>query len=316
MASFLVLGCGVVGLTTGITLLRAGHRVTIWARDLPPNTTSNQAAALWFPYLAEPYERVAPWAKFTLDFYKRELVPDAASGCALLTVRDLYDRPVEMPWWGSAVHGYRRLEAGELPAGYTDGFETESVGIDTSVHMDYLVAWFRKLGGEIVQKEISSLNEATKANPIVVNCTGLGSRELAGDGSLHPVRGQTVKIRHTGYKLGILDDEGPNSLGYVIPRTRDIVLGGTAQANDTDLSIRAEDREDILQKARALAPDLGDFEIVSEGVGLRPKRHAVRLEAEQIEGATVIHNYGHGGAGFTLCWGCAEEVKARMMDEG
>jgi D-amino-acid oxidase len=312
MTSILVLGCGVVGLTTGITLQRAGHRVTIWARDLPPNTTSNQAAALWFPYLAEPYERVAPWAKFTLDFYKRELVPDAASGCALLNVRDLYDREVEAPWWASAVHSYRRLEPGEPPAGYSDGFETESVGIDTSVHMDYLVAWFRKLGGEIVQKEVGSLAEAANASSVVVNCTGLGSRELAGDNSLHPVRGQTVKVRHTGYKLGLLDDVGPNSLGYVIPRTRDIVLGGTAQADDWDLSIRPADREDILQKARALAPDLGEIEIVSEGVGLRPKRHAVRLEAQQIEGATVIHNYGHGGAGFTLGWGCAEEIREQV----
>jgi D-amino-acid oxidase len=312
MASVLVLGCGVVGLTTGITLLRSGHRVTIWARDLPPNTTSNQAAALWFPYLAEPRERVDPWAKYTLEFYKRELVPDPTSGVALLTVHDLYDRQVETPWWAAAVHGYRRLGASELPAGYADGFETESVGIDTSVHMGYLVAWFRKLGGEIVQKEINSLAEAAQASPIVVNCTGLGSRDLASDSSLHPVRGQTVKIRHNGFKLGILDDDGPNSLGYVIPRTHDIVLGGTAQADDWDLSIRASDREDILRKARSLAPGPGEFEIVSEGVGLRPKRYAVRLESERIEGATVIHNYGHGGAGFTLCWGCAEEIREQL----
>jgi D-amino-acid oxidase len=164
------------------------------------------------------------------------------------------------------------------------------------------------LGGKIEQKEIRDLNEAAGASSVVVNCTGLGSRELANDTSLHPVRGQTVKIRHTGYKFGILDDEGPHALGYVIPRTRDIVLGGTAQANDWDTSIRASDREDILRKAHAMAPELGEIEIVSEGVGLRPKRPTVRLEAERIESATVIHNYGHGGAGFTLSWGCAKEV--------
>lgn len=309
MPSILVLGCGVSGLTTGITLLRAGHTVTIWARDLPPNTTSNQAAALWFPYLAEPRERVDPWAKFTLAYLKRELVPDPASGCALLTVHDLYDRPVETPWWAAAVESYARVPKEQLPPGYVDGFETESVGIDTSVYMDYLVAKFRELGGDIVQKEVSSLEEAAMASRIVVNCTGLGSIQLANDTSLHPVRGQTVKIRHNGFTLGILDDEGPNSLGYVIPRTRDIVLGGTAQADDWDLSIRPADREDILRKARAMAPGLGEIEIVSEGVGLRPKRHAVRLEAEQMDGTTVVHNYGHGGAGFTLSWGCAEEVR-------
>jgi D-amino-acid oxidase len=313
--NILILGCGVSGLSCGIRLLQAGQRVTIWARDLPPNTTSNQAAAVWFPYLAQPMERVGPWAKRSFDIFKRDLVPDAASGCALTTVHDLYDHAVETPWWAAAVDGYERLKAADLPAGYVDGFAVESVVIDTSVYMDYLVAWFKRAGGLIVQKAIADLSEATAESNLVINCTGLGSRELCKDETLYPVRGQTIKVKLNGFRTSILDDEGPNALGYIIPRSRDIVLGGTAQANDWSTEIRAEDRADILRKAANLNPRFAQVEILYEGAGLRPTRPSVRLEAERngdasLNGdATVIHNYGHGGAGFTLSWGCAEEVR-------
>jgi len=306
--AILVLGCGVSGLSTGITLLRAGHPVTIWAKELPPNTTSDQAAAIWFPYLAAPREKVDPWAKHTLAFFREHLVPNPASGCSLIMVRDLYAKPIEIPWWAGAVSGYSRLAAADLPPDYLDGFEVESVVIDTSVYMDYLVAWFRRLGGEIEQKEVRDIGEAFKFSDVVVNCTGLGSRDLFGDESVYPVRGQVVKVRPNGANIALLDDEGSNGLAYVIPRTNDIVLGGTAQANDWELAPRAADREDILRKAAALDARFAQVEILSEGVGLRPARPAVRLEAERVGNATVIHNCGHGGAGFTLSWGCAEQV--------
>jgi D-amino-acid oxidase len=309
----LVIGCGVSGLSSGIRLLEAGHAVTIWARELPPNTTSNQAAALWFPYLAKPLERVGPWAKASLEYFQRRLVPDAASGCQLTRVQDLYDHEVETPWWAGAVVGYRRLAASEMPPGYADGFETESVVIDTSVYMDYLVAWFRRLGGVIVQREVASIEEAINESELIVNCAGLGSRQLFGDQSVYPVRGQTVKVRPNGVTHSILDDEGPNGLGYIIPRSADIVLGGTAQENDWDLYVRESDQAEILRKAANLHAGFASVQVVGAGVGLRPVRPQVRLEVEQVHGATVVHNYGHGGAGFTLSWGCAEEVAGLVI---
>lgn len=311
----LVLGCGVSGLSTGITLLRADYPVTIWAQDLPPNTTSNQAAAIWFPYLAKPREKVDPWAKFTLGFFREHLVPEPASGCAPITVHDLYDKQVETPWWAGAVESYSRLDPSKLPKGYVDGFEVESVVIDTSIYIGYLVTWFLSLGGKIEQREIKDIGEALEFSEVVVNCTGLGSRTLFSDESVYPVRGQTVKVRPNGAKLALLDDEGPNSLAYIIPRSKDIVLGGTAQENDWELTPRAADREEVLRKAAALDARFAQVEILSEGVGLRPARSVVRLEAEHMDSGVVIHNYGHGGAGFTLSWGCAEEVKRLLNDE-
>jgi D-amino-acid oxidase len=306
--SVLVLGAGVSGLSSSILLLKAGHPVTIWARDLPPNTTSNKAAAIWWPYLCYPREKAIPWARHSLHFFKEHLVPVAESGCAITTVRDLYERKVGEPWWAEAVDRWQRLDPAKLPKGYVDGYEVETIVIDTSVYMEYLVNWFQKLGGELIQKEVKDISEAFEATNLVINCTGLGSRELFNDQSVHPVRGQVVRVRPNGFKDAIFDDEGRNALAYIIPRSNDVVLGGTSQPNDWDLNIRAEDREAILRKAADLAPEFANVEIVSEGVGLRPARDAVRLETEQIGESTVIHNYGHGGAGFTLSWGCAEEV--------
>lgn len=309
MNYILVLGAGVSGLSCGIRLLQSGHSVRIWAKDLPPNTTSNQAAAIWWPYLCYPREKAIPWARHSLHFFKEHLVPAAESGCAITTVRDLYESKVGEPWWAEAPDRWRRLNPAKLSPGYLDGYEVETIVIDTSVYMEYLVNWFQTLGGELVHKEVKNIQEAFEASNLVINCTGLGSRELFNDKSVHPVRGQVVRVRPNGFKDAIFDDEGRNAPAYIIPRSKDIVLGGTSQPDDWDLNIRAEDREAILRKATDLAPEFADVEIVSEGVGLRPARDAVRLETEQFGENTVIHNYGHGGAGFTLSWGCAEEVE-------
>ncbi len=115
-------------------------------------------------------------------------------------------------------------------------------------------------------------------------------------------------MRPNGAARSLVDDEGHNQLAHIFPRSRDIVLGGTAQPNAWDLSPQDADRAEILGKAALLDPLFNEVEILSEAVGLRPARPTVRLELEKTGDQTVVHNYGHGGAGFTLSWGCAEEV--------
>ena len=80
------------------------------------------------------------------------------------------------------------------------------------------------------------------------------------------------------------------------------------RVGDWELGIRDEDNDLILEKVQAIWPDLDRDRIVGGAVGLRPSRTEVRLEEERIGGVRVIHNYGHGGAGVTLSWGCADEV--------
>lgn len=306
--NILVLGAGVSGLSSGILLLKTGYNVHIWAKDFPPNTTSNIAAAFWYPYLAKPVDKVTKWSGFTLKYLKDDLISDPATGCVTRTVHEFFDHKVDDPTWRSAVESFRRLEPNEIPEGYVDGYATEAALMDTSLYMDWLMNEYQRLGGTLKQKAISSLDEALADHDIVINCTGLGARELCNDEKLHPVRGQVVKVKPTGFELVVNDDYGPNGLCYIVPRINDVVLGGTEQENDWNLEVNEQDTQNILRKAKFFSSSFNNPEITEVRVGLRPVRDEVRVEVEPFGDKNVIHNYGHGGAGFTLSWGCANEV--------
>src|SRR3989338_1781456 len=304
----LVLGAGVSGLSCGILLLRQGYKVTIWAKDLSPNTTSDKAAAHWYPYLSEPKDKVTRLAKFTLEYLKNNFIADPKSGCMIRKTTEIFTHQAADPWWKEATHNFRRLPSKDLPEGYTDGYQFDGILSDTSIYMNYLVEMLQDLGGNIVQKTISNIDQALNKFDIIVNCTGLASRELFNDNLLYPVRAQVIKIKPNGFDEVIVDDEGPNGLCYIIHRINDIVLGGTHQKNDWNLEVDPKDTEDILRKAGNINPQFKNVEIISEVVGLRPVRDEIRVEIEKFGDKTVVHNYGHGGSGFTLSWGCAQEV--------
>ena len=94
-----------------------------------------------------------------------------------------------------------------------------------------------------------------------------------------------------------------------MPRSNDCVLGGTADEGDWNTEPNPETAEGILRRCTALEPRLAGAEILEHRVGLRPGRPEVRLESETLaDGTPCVHNYGHGGSGVTLSWGCAEEA--------
>lgn len=309
-----VIGSGVIGLTTGIRLLEAGHRVTIIARDLPPHTTSDVAAAVWFPYRARPLDRVLAWSRASLDVYY-QLAENPATGVALTTFVDLFTEPAPDPWWRGAVRCFWRPSPEALPAGYVDGHAAEVALVETPVFMAWLAGRFRALGGVVEQRTVAGLGEARGGARLVVNCAGLGARELAGDARVHPVRGQIVRVRRPpGVTTAYFDEHGPHALAYVIPRRDDVIVGGTAEVDDWNTAVDSRTAEIILAKGARLVPALAGAEVLAHRVGLRPGRDAVRLESEDTADGRVIHNYGHGGAGFTLAWGCADEVVALAGD--
>jgi len=308
----LVLGCGVSGLTSGIALQRAGHRVTIWAKALPPDTTSNVAAAVWYPYKAYPIERVTAWGAAAYRAF-RDLARVAGAGVTMAEALDVRDTPSDDdPWWAGAVDGFRHARPGELPLGYVDGYVFAAPVMDMSIYLDYLMREFSSGGGTITQRAVARLDDVPAAYPLVVNCTGLGARELCGDTDLHPSRGQVARVRDNGFRRVLLDDVGPNKVAYIVPRIHDIVLGGVDEEGNESATVDPRQTADILRRCANLAPAFAGLtpgDVVSVACGLRPLRSSVRLEAEHLgAGRVVIHNYGHGGAGVTLSWGCAQEV--------
>jgi len=308
-----LIGCGVIGLTCGIRLLEQGHTVTIFAKDLPPHTTSNWAAAIWFPYKAYPEDKVLAWSKISYDeCYK--LADDPQAGIRDTILLQVFGEKTADPWWLEAVRNFRRPTAAELPAGFADGYIVTVPVIDTRVHMAYLVNRFQQLGGQINQIEITDLDELDAPDNLIINCAGLGSRQLVNDEAVYPIRGQIVRVKSATARNSYLSNYSATAATYVIPRLEDVILGGTAVPHDWNEEPNPETAAAILANAHQLAPELGDIEILEHGVGLRPGRHEVRLEEEvRPNGRVIIHNYGHGGAGFTLSWGCAAEVVDRVQ---
>jgi D-amino-acid oxidase len=304
-----IIGCGVSGLTCGIRLLESGFPVQIFARDLPPHTTSDTAAAVWYPYKAYPEERVLSWGRTSVDVFYN-LMPVQESGIQTVILNEFFDQPVPDPWWKNAVRHFARHSADNLPPGYQDGYSVEAPLIETPVYMRYLQTRFHQLGGQIHQRTIAKLSELYDENRIIVNCSGVGARELADDSEVYPIRGQIIRAgKVPGIEQCFFDESGHLALTYIIPRSKDIILGGTAEENNFSLEVDPQISSQILQKCRQLAPAFETAEILEHLVGLRPGRKEVRLELEQIsESCAIIHNYGHGGAGFTLSWGCAKEV--------
>lgn len=301
MRSVLVIGAGVVGLAAAIRLREAGWAADITAREAPVATTSAVAAALWYPYRALPRERVTAWSARGYEVLT-ELAGVQGAGVRLRTGIELRREAGPEPGWRDAVATFERVAA--PGAGWAEGWRFGSPVADMSVHLPWLADRLAALGGQIAIAELSSIEAALDRAEIVVNCAGLGAARLVGDASLTPVRGQVVYVEQVGVREWVLDQSDPSRLTYVVPREHDVVLGGSAQEGDGDTEVDPILAHAIVERCRALVPVLRDARVLGHGVGLRPARPTVRLQRE----GRVVHCYGHGGAGVTLAWGCAEDV--------
>lgn len=303
-----VIGSGVSGLTTAIVLQERGWDVTILAAVPPQQTTSIVAAAIWYPYKAYPEHAVLGWGSTTFAVFA-QLAEDEHTGVIMRDGVELWLQPMPDPWWRSAVPDFGRCTPADLPPGYQDGYAFRVPVIDMPLYLDYLVRRFSDSGGVFQTRQLRSLDEATELNALVVNCAGLGARDLLDDQTVKPIRGQVIWLTNPGIERFTMDEANPDRATYIIPRIHDVVLGGSADEDDWNTTPDSEMAEDILRRCVLLEPRLRDAHVIGHRVGLRPGRPAIRLEREHLpNGAMCIHNYGHGGAGVTLSWGCAEEV--------
>jgi len=306
MARVIVVGAGVVGLCCAVRVLEDGHRVDVVARDLPLETTSAVAAALWYPYRARPYDRVAAWAATGYAELARlaELADrdGEETGVRMLAGTELHPAAAADPWWRDAVPELARVPPSPP---YADAWSFVAPVVEMPVHLRWLVSRVEALGGTVTRMALPALPDQAD---VVVDATGLGARRMAGDPSLRPVRGQVVLVGQVGLDRWWLVGSRPPL--YVVPRSRDIVVGGTDDEGEWDRRPNPAAARRVLERAVELVPDLARAPVLGHRVGLRPERPEVRLEVEQRGRVRVVHCYGHGGAGVTLAWGCAAEVAA------
>jgi D-amino-acid oxidase len=299
-----VVGAGVIGLTTAVTLEERGHHVTVVASARNAATTSAIAAAVWFPYRVGPRAKVSDWALRTRRWLEQLASTAPEAGVDVLTCFEILgDTGATRPWWSESID----VEWVPSPVdGTPHGWKFTAPRAQPSLFLPHLESRLRVPIEERVVRDL-----ATEPGDVVINCTGLGARELVDDPLLQPLLGQIV-IAERGPAdpaVAVTDDRDPERIFYMIPRRDEVVLGGCSvpvpYTDEPLLDPRISER--ILEHAKRLGITAGV--VRSERVGLRPYRPDVRLERD-AQHPRVIHNYGHGGAGFTLCRGCAEDVAA------
>jgi D-amino-acid oxidase len=285
----LVLGAGVSGLTTAVCLAESGFDVRIRTRELPHGTTSCAAGAIWSPYLVS-HPNIDEWGARTMEVLAK-LAGDRGTGVRMVTGTEAGRSPVDPPGWATRVADYRQCGADEL--------------------LSYLAQRLTQAGGRIEVDPAASLDDAW----IAVNCTGFGARDLVPDLAIEPVRGQLVVAENPGVEEFFAEHTGEFSAPtYFLPHGEHIVLGGSAEPGRIDMHPDLETSAAIVDRCAEIEPRLRRARITGHRVGIRPTRPTVRVEHVRRRGRHVIHNYGHGGAGVSLSWGCASEVTGIVAD--
>lgn len=371
--SVLIVGGGVTGLTTAWVLLDKGYNVTIVSKEWASygksqRLTSQIAGALWeFPPAVcgqhtdeKSLELSKSWCMTSyhiMDAIASSPTLSKASGIKMKSAHFFFLNPVEndakqlqkmQEIEASGVRGFRHDPAIIMERnvstvyGAVDAYEHLAPVIDTDQAMAWLMQLVQSKGAELITRTIhgdllsqeSALRQEFGVDTIV-NATGLGSFEAAGDHSSYPLRGALIRVINDGSDFPKIDAalsisadaSSDNQIVFLVPRNDNILLiGGIAQPNEDELSLSLD--SPVVKRMRARCEDflpvLKNAKVDPEypfAQGLRPVRGKnVRVEREARRDpktglqSRIIHNYGHGGSGWTLSYGCAADVAALVEE--
>ncbi|UJR08031.1 hypothetical protein I4U23_012308 [Adineta vaga] len=336
----IIVGGGVIGLTTACTLLKEyvstdNLQLTIISEALSPDTTGDISAGFWQPYGLElSDQRMLKWARYSYEIFMEEYFSTKAARAGVIQLTsytmmkqeeeeqqqqqqkhvDNNDISIDFPFLALVRH-YRRLNNTELRIfdhlAPVTGFVMSSVVVEVRRYLPELHRFLEKDSRvKFIRKKILSLDDLKGQADVVINCTGLGARYLVGDLAVRPARGQVIRVNAPWIKSQYYIDMKEEGCGYIIPQSDTVVLGGTFQMDDWKTTPTENDTCHIRRMCAKILPALDDVKDGKVQVGLRPYREGgVRLEHELTsDGMNVIHCYGHSGAGVTLSWGCAKDV--------
>ncbi|THD77645.1 MAG: FAD-binding oxidoreductase [Phenylobacterium sp.] len=254
---YAVLGCGAVGLATARLIQLRGGRVTVYAKALPPQTTSNIAGGQWWPTsvfdaaVATP-AFLAQYAQAARLAYRRyQLMVGDAYGIGWR--RNYF---VGQPSLEAAVGSLadvapeaRLLQTGEHPFGTEKVVQIDMMQVEPSIYLPAMMRDLLVAGGKLEVRELRDRAEvAALPEPVVFNCTGLGAGALFGDKELEPVRGQlVVLLPQPEVTYNLLS--GPS---YMFPRHDGIVLGGTFDHGVWETQPQPDITARILARQKAL----------------------------------------------------------------
>ena len=258
-----VLGAGVIGLSTAILLLKQGRSVTIYTDRLPPDTTSNVAAAYWAPYSV--YDSSIVSASFMDDFIKASQVSQrmfqnmVGSRYGVWWIKSFFlGEPFDFPGGQDLYPDYKKHTPSSSPfTGFDITEEVHSLMIEPPIYLKALLDDFHQLDGKLIIRKFNETKELTELKETyIMNCTGLGSHSLFQDKSLTPVQGQLAILLpqeeiNYGYVIPTFDD-----LLYMFPRKDGIILGGTSEKGNWSLDPTSQEITRILKGHARIAAGL------------------------------------------------------------
>lgn len=254
-----VIGAGAVGLMTARAMQQLGIAVTVYGAALHPMTTSNVAGALWGAFsLVDPAWEIPETGARIADVTRLShqvltALPAARYGIRRMPLYLVGEAPA-LPWEMTLtpeLFPVERLGPGEHPFTTRGALRTESLMIDpdrflAALHDDVVAA-----GGEVVARHFVSRDDVLSLRqPLIVNCAGLGARDLFGDFSLEPIKGEIALLEHQpalDYAVVSLDEDT-----YVLPRERAVVVGGSRIRGDWSTAVRESEIDLILARAARL----------------------------------------------------------------
>lgn len=281
----------------------------VWTTATPQQTTSAVAGAVWLPRPIEPAAKTLGWTEQSLNEF-RQLAKKPDTGVRMAPALIVGDRSTTtgMSRYAKLIPNLQPADPAEIPDGFPSGFRATMPMIDMPQYLDYLEKRLGAAGCEIETRPVQSLDEAADTAAVVVNCAGLRAGDLAGERGMRPRFGQHVVLTNPGVQQLFLEISHGTEWTSYFPHQQRVVCGGISIPDRWDANPDPEVTERIIQRCRRVEPRLAAATVVETITGLRPERRSVKVEAEQLGHARCIHNYGHGGDGVTLSWGCAREV--------
>jgi D-amino-acid oxidase len=301
----IVVGAGVIGLTSAICLAESGLQVRILAAAPPQETTSRAASAMWGSSFAGPADDVRRWALASLGDL-RALATEPGTGVHItrgtLAARSSEEGPPPFIFPGVDV-----VRRDDPPPGFVAAFSIDVPLVDMPRHLDYLLARFEEAGGGLEVRALRVLPDLAGAAPVIVNASGVGARALVPDPTVRSMRGQHVVVENPGLEEFFMEEPAPRWACW-FPHGDQVVLGGSVDEDAWSLEPDPALAEEIVRRCAAIEPRLAGARVIEHRVGLRPARPDVRVEEEPLGSSRLVHNYGHGGTGVALAWGCARDV--------
>lgn len=261
-----VIGSGVMGLTTARLAQDRGWNVTIYSKDLPPDTTSNVAGGQWSPTSVYDEEIITPAFRLQFDRamaiayrYFQNLV-GPRYGVRWISNYNLSDESSEEEDFQNRYQAFypqlRYLRQGDhpFPVDYARHYNT--MLIEPAVFLPAVMSDFFGAGGEIGIREFATAEEILALEEeVIFNCTGLGSHTLFGDDMLMPVKGQlTFLLPQEEVDFNIIGNGGL----YMFPRSDGILLGGTYERGEWSLEPDPEATRRIIDGHRAFFEAMDD----------------------------------------------------------